>query len=682
MWQRLALLGLLVATPVAGVVGGFAIAKLMQEPDDPLRGGEAGVPPLGRSIVASPLGPPVAEIPLTPPATEPSAADKPAAPAARGTYHGPRTASARVVPSAPPLSVQEVSAKAVISLQSLPAPGSAGALIAPPAPSATTSVRGGVLDLQPFRTVESLTDAAGTPYRLVHPNPHVNAWFLLQRGGSEPASLHLDNPFPTDQRIELTADGLVISQGSKRTPCRWQGQGLFDPARGALTPVCDGRLWLRATRAGFRTRQDAVVEALRGMGDLGEGLINLYKTELHQDATLEAASWHVASRGAALNSPRAEAVPLPLPALMQPNSDAVPIQRDRLGIDVVGSAGALALGRWYPASHHPGVAVSMTIPGRIAKEVFDTYKDRVAALEPTEATALVYLMAFDLDRYELEYRLGTDHPAVGWSRRAAVEQSGAGPDGFGAVAPFVRVGMINPYDLPRLTATITGGFKREHSAFKAGPLARVNAGSHYGFMEDGVILSRLQPGLSSVISRLDGVTELKTWDEGDDRRLSSFRSVRQNGVPLIEAVAGGGPGMPGATVNNWAEGNWSGALVVATNDDGTRRNSGALRSLRSGLCVQTASNGKRWLMYGWFTAATPSAMARTFQAYRCSYALHLDMNSADLTYAALYRGSGGQLMPEYLNTTMAGSEAGAGQLRYVTSNDGRDFFAVMKKAQR
>jgi hypothetical protein len=48
--------------------------------------------------------------------------------------------------------------------------------------------------------------------------------------------------------------------------------------------------------------------------------------------------------------------------------------------------------------------------------------------------------------------------------------------------------------------------------------------------------------------------------------------------------------------------------------------------MRSGLALQI-NQGKRFLIYAVFSDATPSAMARIFQAYRCDYAMLLDMNA-------------------------------------------------------
>ena len=101
-----------------------------------------------------------------------------------------------------------------------------------------------------------------------------------------------------------------------------------------------------------------------------------------------------------------------------------------------------------------------------------------------------------------------------------------------------------------------------------------NHGSHYGFIEEGVIFSKLQPGLATVLVMNDGAVDLKTWMPPDEAQLARVRYARQNGVPLIEFDAAHGTSMPGQFVNLWGPGNWSGSA----NED--------LRTLRAGLCLQ------------------------------------------------------------------------------------------------
>ena len=208
-------------------------------------------------------------------------------------------------------------------------------------------------------------------------------------------------------------------------------------------------------------------------------------------------------------------------------------------------------------------------------------------------------------------------------------------------------------------------YKRQHY----GPLALQNSGSHYGFLEHGVIFSKLQPGLATLYVTSDGTVRMKTWNRGDDGLLEQLRHARQNGVPLIEVDAATGRSMPGAMVNQWGPGNWSGSADEH------------LRTLRAGVCLQEAG-AARYLIYGYFSTATPSAMARVFQAYGCRYAMHLDMNALEHTYFALYSQRNGKIVVQHLIEGMAEVDRkGGDQLapRFLSFPDDRDFFYLTRK---
>jgi hypothetical protein len=238
--------------------------------------------------------------------------------------------------------------------------------------------------------------------------------------------------------------------------------------------------------------------------------------------------------------------------------------------------------------------------------------------------------------------------------------------------------MVPPQERPRLAAVFVGGFKRDHGAFRWGPLSTVNNGSHYGFIENGVVLSRLVPGLSTLITRTDGTLDLRVWTEADNAGLDTVMSARQNGMPIVETDAAGNT-VPGATVRSWGIGNWSGALVITRDPNGQNQRSADLRTLRSGLCMQTNA-GRTWMIYGYFTAATPSAMARVYQAYGCTHAMMLDMNAPELTYAALYSATeNGGVRVEQLNNAMVDTEPGRSRWRFLSANDNRDFFTVLRR---
>jgi hypothetical protein len=283
------------------------------------------------------------------------------------------------------------------------------------------------------------------------------------------------------------------------------------------------------------------------------------------------------------------------------------------------------------------------------------------------------MIAFDLSRFDLGFSVGTDHPSLGWSSRpAAVARPRGlpGPDGINTPDPLVLLGMVNPVAANRTVATFTAGFKRQHGAFKFGDMATFNMGHHYGFIENGAILSKLQPGLSTLLRLTDGSIHMKTWQEADNALLPLIRFARQNGVPLLETDPETGQGVPGDRVVLWGPGNWSGSAKAE------------LRTLRAGGCI-VSDDDTQYLLYGYFSSATPSAMARTFQAYQCRYAMLLDMNALEHTYLALYVARGGQMHVAHLMPGMAlidrKSRDGTVIPRFIGYPDNRDLFYITRK---
>ena len=331
-------------------------------------------------------------------------------------------------------------------------------------------------------------------------------------------------------------------------------------------------------------------------------------------------------------------------------------------------------GAWYSASGNPGIYVSIIEPELIDAAILESHKATVNALDTIEASALCYLVAFDLDRFDLAYALGTEHPAVDWSdhiQPGIKDPRLPGPDGIGTISPLVSTGLISPEYARRTVATFTGGFKRIHGAFKYGEFASKNYGTHYGFLENGVVFSKLQPGLATIFVLDDGSVQMKTWEAQDDQILAKVKYARQNGVPLVEFDERSQSTVPGRLVNSWGPGNWSGSEDMK------------LRTIRSGAALQW--NGKkRFLIYAVFSDATPSAMARVFQAYRCRYGMLLDMNALEHTYLALYRRAGSQLFVDHLISGMSQvekSDSNGPVPRFLGYPDNRDFFYVMRRNQ-
>ncbi len=542
-----------------------------------------------------------------------------------------------------------------------------------------------IVELQQFR--QSQTSPITSQKRkkgvatLINLNPAINAWYLLKvawEGSASEVSFHLENPEPRTRRLvldETYPTGLVLLNGQTRYSCDLFGTDALDRAKASRLisyPLCEARLYLRNPATGNRTTLEATTEFLREHvwgGEKITALGHILMGDIHRE-TGKIATEAQAASGA---KRKAEPGDLPLPAridqkyadrlLVSANLGIVLEDPDRTG---------MAPGAWYAARGIPGIYVSILQPNLIDPAIFQSYKTTVNALDAAEVSALCYLLAFDLDRFELGYAVGTDHPRVGWSDQVLARMrnpSLPGPDGIGSILPLVANGLVSPEKAGKTVATFTGGFKRTHGAFKYGDLSLRNHGSHYGFVESGVVFSKLQPGLSTLFVLDDGSVAMKTWTEADNKLLPRIKHARQNGVPILEFDAVSQSSAPGPLVGRWGPGNWSGSADAK------------LRTMRSGAALQR-NHGKRFLIYAVFSDATPSGMARMFQAYGCDYAMLLDMNALEHTYAAVYRRAGPQMFVDHLLKGMNVLEKSAsGEIvpRFLGYADNRDFFYVMRR---
>ena len=552
----------------------------------------------------------------------------------------------------------------------------------------TSTAPRSIVELQPFRQTSSINLASSkgpqATATLVNLNPTVNAWYLLTvvgKDGSE-TSYHLENPQPRAQTLILDPSdptGVEILEGDAHRSCKLLADGANSPlaearkSHTAYAPLCEGRLFLRNSVKGHLTRLEAEAEFVRTQVWGGENVTiimhHLLENSHRETAQLSSAGDHgagIAAGAAAEDAP-------PAAVIDARYADRV-LTPTGLGLPLEDMSGPVRPGAWYAASGNPGVYVSLIEPQLIDTAILESHKGTVNALDSVEASSLCYLVAFDLDRFDLGYALGTEHPSVEWSEHIQPQMRDPrlpGPDGIGTSVPLISTGLISPQSAKITVATFAGGFKRQHGAFKYGPLATVNHGSHYGFLEDGVVFSRLQPGLATVFVLEDGSIHMKTWDAQDDGLLAKIRYARQSGVPLVEFDNRSQSTVPGQWVNQWGPGNWSGSEDMK------------LRTLRAGTALQ--SNGKKLvLIYAVFSDATPSAMARVFQAYRFRYGMHLDMNALEHSYFALYRRSGSQLFVDYLIEGMSEVDetATGGRVpRFLGYSDNRDFFFVTRRSQ-
>lgn len=525
------------------------------------------------------------------------------------------------------------------------------------------NVRKSIVELQPFRTTASATLPDGRTVTLVSINPRINAWFLLTIGDR---TYHLENPRPGREVALHPGSRPVLEIGADASCAPWEGDpsALAAAQKGDLpfAPLCEGRLYLRNKVAGARTSLESVTGFLRDHVWGGERIVRLVKDNFFRDRFAATSDLEPGGHASATAGPRPARV-----------SDAYADRRmdvPGFGIALAGpDARQMAPGMWYAAAGIDGVFASAMQPRAISPEILRG-PGRTNPLDGTEASALVYSVAFDLSRYRLGFALGTDHPRLGWSPRppASVRPRGLpGPDGIDRAAPLVTTGMVPPAFASGTVAAFAGGFKREHGAFKYGALAQVNRGSHYGFIEEGAIFSKLQPSLATLFVLDDGSVSMKTWEDSDNQLLRRIRFARQNGVPLLETDPDTGLGVPGPLVTSWGGGNWSGSADMQ------------LRTLRAGACLQER-DGRTFLIYSYFSTATPSAMARTFQAYGCRYAMLLDMNALEHTYLALYVRSEDALYVEHLVTGMSvldKTARGGGLVpRFLGFPDNRDLFFI------
>jgi hypothetical protein len=556
-----------------------------------------------------------------------------------------------------------------------------------------------LIELQQFRRASSIhvrsTSGREGVATLVNLNPAINAWYLLRivwsnavrpDGAAEPA-WHLENPKPRDAQIlldEKYPSGLVIAEKSNRYSCDLFGSAsspnALEQGRNSQLiyyPLCGGRLYLRNPAQGRRTALEAAAEFLRNQVWGGERVIILFHHVMadRYRETGELRNRNQAAGGAAGGSVAADR---PLPALVDPQHANRLVTPENLGIALEPEGpdrNGMTPGAWYRAKQNSGIYVSVMQPNVVAPAILQSYKSLVSNLDSVEASSLCYLIAFDLDQFELAFALGTEHPQIDWSNRVTGQVKDPrlpGPDGVGSVAPLISTGLIGPDNGRRTAATFTGGFKRTHGAFRYGDLALKNHGSHYGFMENGVVFSKLQPGLATIFTLNDGSIDMKTWTESDNTLLARIRHARQNGVPLIEFDVATQSNVPGRLVARWGPGNWSGS-----EDE-------KLRTIRAGIALQKG-HGKRFLIYAVFSDATPSAMARIFQAYQCNYAMLLDMNALEHTYLGLYRRSGSEMSVDHLLKGMSQLDKSAsGEIvpRFLGFPDNRDFFYVMRRSAK
>lgn len=558
-----------------------------------------------------------------------------------------------------------------------------------------------VLDLQLFKKSQYAMSPNGTIVELQDLNPNVGAWYLLKikfvDGTSREFHLEVASaPTGARPKLRLTEDGIQVGAAadsdSEKNLCRlWDAKAplatanLSDELLSKNPPMpfvslCQGRLFVRVQLAGGESGIGRVANKLRG-GPLGyvSTMVKTVPGVANRPEDVAASSGEVPKLAPQLGQPAA--------ALLDPaQASQSLVRRDStsLGIQTQEEDKELVQGRWYPVKDNAGVFVSIMRSGMTTPEIRHSFSDRVD--DPgVEEKSLVYLTAFDLSNYSVAYVLGTDQPNPQWGaapqgipvfskpegpfvKLAEERNASPGPDGIGSAAPLVTNGIVPPYEIPRLVSTFNAGYQRYDMSMVNGPLSKKNHSSHWGFVQNGVVVSKLQPGLATAVAYTDGSFDLLTWPENDKALLPRIKDARQNGVAVIDGYdKKKQQSIPGQYVGgkDYYSGGW------ASGEYDSR--------IRSGLCIQEVG-GKRYLLFGYFPSARPSSMARLFQAYGCSYAMQLDINLSRASRLPIFEhAADGSIKDAQFLHQYVGGVAASGGLEFVNVNDYRDFFYVIRK---
>jgi hypothetical protein len=480
---------------------------------------------------------------------------------------------------------------------------------------------------------------------LVSLNPDINKWFLLKRNGK---TYHLEN-VSAKNKISISNDNLIVKAGigfSEQKCSLWNALSAKRIAKykNPYYPLCNGLVYLRLDRSSTTrlSLTEWATEKIRKVS-FGESFINFLKPLIvatHAEAAEDRAVAHQESRKRSGGSL--------LDAQINALSPVEPVSvENHLGVSIKNNEKFVRYGKWYQTNMHDGIYVSLMIPQIVAPSVLNSFPRKVKTIKNNEMDKLAYFTAYDLSKYSLNFVHGTTYPGL--------------PANTKHKENYKTIGSIPPYKINSAVSVFIGGYKKTHGTFKYGE----HQGKTYGFMENGVVLSKMEAGLATIYSTKDGEVHIGKWPKDKNEEailMKNVVSARQNGVMIIDNYE------PGKHINSWGGGNWSGDV------------NGNLRTLRSTVCMQR-TNGKKYLVFGAFTAASPNTMARVLQSYSCEYAMQLDMNAYMYLHNAIFKfDKNNQIDIEYLHTEMEYPK-GLKRHRYVMDNNNRDFFYVYKKGE-
>ncbi len=194
--------------------------------------------------------------------------------------------------------------------------------------------------------------------------------------------------------------------------------------------------------------------------------------------------------------------------------------------------------------------------------------------------------------------------------------------------------QITRREIHLLVAGFNGGFRLSYR--------------QVGFVSGGHVAVALQPGLASIVTYTNGVSDIGAWKQGVPNAKEQVFSVLQNELLL---VAGG---VPSSTVSNCILSCW-GATV-----------GGVTTTARSGLGVTSAGE----LVWAAGEALTPASLADALVGAGAVRAIELDINP-DWVAGYLYAHHSSGPVP---TPVVPGQSGIYGQL---LAPDSRDFLAVV-----
>lgn len=343
--------------------------------------------------------------------------------------------------------------------------------------------------------------ATNQQVRLTNINPAINKWFLLQSEADPLRTFHIENVHYFHQ-VSLMDSGLSIQTDTHIIECTlWNNSDFdlfiedFSTIENPFFPLCNGLLYLRLRRKSNTqlSLTELTTDFLRSK-QMGEGIINYFKPLLVKWSAENANL--IKPQSASSTAIKYQSAQQIMPKTAN-TSDYQTISHN-LGFSTIKDKRAIQLGDWYDVTMHKDIYTSVHTPGLADKDYDQSHN--LPPISLAESDKLIYLTAFDLAKYTVRYIMGTQHPGL-------ISQAG---DKNKAILPnIVPIGSIPPYDLEKAVSVFTGGFKHRHSKFKYGP----HRGKQFGYIENGVIITPLQPGLATIYATVKGDIDIQAWPQ-------------------------------------------------------------------------------------------------------------------------------------------------------------------------